>query len=392
MKPNLIYAPLVVFLMAYSGTYAQSWFKGNLHTHSLWSDGDDFPEMILQWYKDHDYDFVAISDHNTIANEERWLALKEREINNKTLEKYLEQFGDWVEVRKEGDQVWVRLKTYEEYKEKMEVPNSFAIIRSEEVTAHYEKKPVHINVTNIQDKIEPIQGSSVLDIMQQTINKVKEQRDLLNVPMFAHINHPNFGYGIDVEDMKNLNGERFFEVYNGHPAVRNEGDAFHMDTETMWDAINIHYYKKGKPLMFGIATDDSHHYHQFSSDLSNTGRGWVMVKADELKTIPLIEAMESGQFYASSGILLNQLNETNKSISIEIQEEDGVDYEISFMSYKKGKEEVVAAQTTQGTRAVYKFEPDDIFVRVKITSNALIENPYQLGETKKAWTQPILVP
>jgi hypothetical protein len=31
--------------------------------------------------------------------------------------------------------------------------------------------------------------------------------------MFAHINHPNFGYGIDVEDMKNLNGERFFEVY-----------------------------------------------------------------------------------------------------------------------------------------------------------------------------------
>ena len=27
------------------------WFKGNTHTHSLWSDGNDFPEMIVDWYK-----------------------------------------------------------------------------------------------------------------------------------------------------------------------------------------------------------------------------------------------------------------------------------------------------------------------------------------------------
>nr|MBA3762074.1 hypothetical protein [Chthoniobacterales bacterium] len=29
------------------------WWKGNLHTHSLWSDGDDYPEMIVEWYKGH---------------------------------------------------------------------------------------------------------------------------------------------------------------------------------------------------------------------------------------------------------------------------------------------------------------------------------------------------
>ncbi len=43
------------------------WYKGNLHTHSYWSDGDEFPEMIMQWYKDRDYQFVALSDHNIIA-------------------------------------------------------------------------------------------------------------------------------------------------------------------------------------------------------------------------------------------------------------------------------------------------------------------------------------
>ena len=26
------------------------WWKGNLHTHTLWSDGDDFPEMRLATY------------------------------------------------------------------------------------------------------------------------------------------------------------------------------------------------------------------------------------------------------------------------------------------------------------------------------------------------------
>jgi ABC-type glycerol-3-phosphate transport system substrate-binding protein len=30
---------------------ALRWFKGNLHTHSLWSDGDDYPEMIADWFK-----------------------------------------------------------------------------------------------------------------------------------------------------------------------------------------------------------------------------------------------------------------------------------------------------------------------------------------------------
>ncbi len=122
--------------------------------------------------------------------------------------------------------------------------------------------------------------------------------------MFAHINHPNFGYGVSTDDIKNLNGERFFEVYNGHPAVNNEGNEEFESTETMWDLINIHYFKQGKPLLLGIATDDSHNYHEFSEKKSNTGRGWVMVNSDELNYSSLIDAMEKGNFYASNGVYL----------------------------------------------------------------------------------------
>ena len=36
------------------------YWKGNIHTHSLWSDGDDFPEMIAEWYRTHDYNFLGV--------------------------------------------------------------------------------------------------------------------------------------------------------------------------------------------------------------------------------------------------------------------------------------------------------------------------------------------
>ena len=125
---------LLLFSCGESITH-QNWKKGNLHTHSLWSDGDDFPEMIIQWYKDHDYQFIALSDHNIIADSEFWYTLREREIKNKTLEKYQNRFGDWVEIKEESGITSVRLKTFEEFKSKLEVKDSFLIIKSEEVTS-----------------------------------------------------------------------------------------------------------------------------------------------------------------------------------------------------------------------------------------------------------------
>jgi len=39
------------------------WFKGNLHTHTTQSDGDRTPEQAIAWYREHGYDFLAITDH-----------------------------------------------------------------------------------------------------------------------------------------------------------------------------------------------------------------------------------------------------------------------------------------------------------------------------------------
>ena len=391
MKNFLLFI-LIIFISCNENNTDQYWQKGNLHTHSFWSDGDDFPEMIIDWYKNNDYQFIALSDHNTIANDDDyWYRLKQSDLKNKTFEKYKKRFGDWVESKNDSTGFHVRLKTFDEYKTKLDDLNSFLIIRSEEVTTGFENKPVHINVTNIKEKIDPFKGNSVLDIMQKTIDAVNEQRQKFNIPMFAHINHPNFGYGINVEDLKKLNGERFFEVYNGHPAVHNEGDDLHIDLETMWDLINISYYDNNKPLLLGIATDDSHNYHQKSTNLSNTGRGWVMVNSKEIKTSSLIESMESGNFYSSSGIELKKVKYDNKRFIVEIEPNKGINYEITFIGYRKGQSSVQVLKRVKGTSANYIFNKNDLFVRAKISSDEIKINPYVKGETNQAWTQPIIV-
>ena len=384
----LIFIPLISCKQEFPKQY---WQKGNLHTHSFWSDGDDFPEMIIKWYKNNDYQFIALSDHNTMASRDYWYKLKEKDNQNKVLEKYQKSLGDWVETKIDSTGMFVRLKTFKEYQSKLEDPNSFLIIQSEEVTSSFENKPVHINVTNIKEKIEPFKGNSVYEVMQQTLDEVHAQRKKLDIPMFAHINHPNFGYGINVEDLKKLNGERFFELYNGHPKVNNEGDDMNMDLETMWDLINISYYNDNKPLLLGIATDDSHNYHVKSKANSNTGRGWVMVNSQKLDTESLINAMEAGDFYSSSGVILKQVFQNKEKLFIEVEPKEGIDYEIIFMGYRKGSYNIEVLKRVKDNSSSYTFQEDDLFVRAKINSTDLNENPSRLGETKQAWVQPVII-
>ena len=40
------------------------WLKGNLHSHSNFSDGKLTPEEMKEAYKSHGYDFLAVSDHD----------------------------------------------------------------------------------------------------------------------------------------------------------------------------------------------------------------------------------------------------------------------------------------------------------------------------------------
>src|SRR5690606_340921 len=82
---------LIILGCANNGNSAKNWYKGNLHTHSYWSDGDEFPEMIMQWYKSEGYAFIALSDHNILAEEEKWVTIRADSLYQEAFKTYLEE-------------------------------------------------------------------------------------------------------------------------------------------------------------------------------------------------------------------------------------------------------------------------------------------------------------
>ena len=368
----------------------QVWLKGNLHTHTYWSDGDAFPEMVLDWYKTNDYDFISLTDHNTLQQGEKWKKIPKSHIYEKAFNDYLTKYGeDWVEYTQDSTGTSVKLKTEDEYLP-LFLDDKFLIIRGEEITDSYDGKPLHMNATNVQGLIEPRHGNSVADVLQNNINAVLEQREATGQPVMPHVNHPNFAWAVSVEYMKALKGERFFEVFNGHPLVHNYGDSARMSTEQMWDEINIAYLERGQPLMYGIATDDSHYYHQFGPQFSNSGRGWVMVQTDVRTPESIVLTMEAGNFYASTGVSLASYEVEDAEIDIDIKTEEGVTYRSELIGVKKGNtsSEVLAVQ--DGGNVEFAIPEDVLFVRVKIVSSKLKENPFQEGDFEMAWTQPVV--
>jgi hypothetical protein len=368
----------------------KTWYKGNLHTHSFWSDGDDFPEMIMDWYKTRGYDFVALSEHNIIAQGEKWVGMAEDTMYRNAFAKYLAKYGeDWVTYKEDSGRLSILLKTLEEYRPLFEEDEKFLILPSEEITDRYENKHVHMNATNIQELIEPQHGGSLVEVIQNNIDAVLDQRKKTGTPMIVHINHPNFHYSLSLDDMIQLEGERFFEVFNGHPQVHNQGDSSHIGTEEMWDLINIAYLKKAKPLIYGLGTDDSHHYHRQGKEWSNAGRGWIMVSAKDLSAESLIEAMEKGDFYASTGVELSTYKFEKNVITVSIDAKPGVNYEIAFIGALEGASQSSVLKKTNGTSATFSVTENLQFVRVKITSTQPHNNPIEQLDYEMAWTQPL---
>ena len=69
------------------------WWKGNLHTHSFWSDGDDFPEMIVSWYAENGYNFLTLSDHNILSVGNKWITIPQ---GNGFIPEVFSQIWPWL--------------------------------------------------------------------------------------------------------------------------------------------------------------------------------------------------------------------------------------------------------------------------------------------------------
>ncbi len=390
------------------------WYRGNMHTHSHWSDGDDYLESIAAWYQKAGYQFLVFTDHNVLADTERWGEIKKTKGQQAAFDKLKEQFPDWVQERTVEGKQEVRLRRFDEVAERFNQSEQYLLIQGEEVSDRWLATPLHFNVSNLKEVLTPRGGESVAEVIQNNVDAAIAQRERTGQPMIIHLNHPNFGYAVTAEDLMRIIGERFFEIYNGHPGVHNTGDQQHAGCEPIWDIVlTKRLAELHLPVMYGLAVDDGHEYHHIPSRAAEPGRGWVMVLAKELTAGSLIESLEAGQFYSSSGVKLSRVESSDKGLAIEVEAVPGETYTIEFIGTRKGYDPVgqpvlndqgVALRTTrryspkigevlatvQGTQARYEMTGDEVYVRARVTSSALHPNPSEPGEFQRAWCQPVV--
>jgi hypothetical protein len=139
----------------------------------------------------------------------------------------------------------------------------------------------------------------------------------------------------------------------------------------------------------GLATDDTHNYHAFGPAYANAGRGWVMVLADSLTPASLIRAMEAGDFYATTGVLLDEVKVALNALSIKVKEEPGVHYEIQFVAATEQDQTSRIVKRVPGPEGAIEISDAYAFVRAKIISDKPKENPFHDGDVEMAWTQPV---
>jgi hypothetical protein len=293
---------------------ALRWYRGNTHTHTLNSDGDSSPEVVVEWYRKNGYHFVVLTDHN--------LRTPVDELNT--------AFG---------------------------VPGEFIVLPGVEVTDRFQGAPVHVNGIGVRESVMPQGGNNIAEMLDSNARAVRAAGGV------AQINHPNFGWALTAKAIAATTEAQLFELWNAHPLVNNRGGGKSPSTDEIWDTV----LSSGRRI-FGVASDDAHHFQgEFTRARTNPGRGWIMVRAPELTPDAILAALERGDFYASTGVELKAYAASNQGIQIELPESSSQTaprYRTYFIG-ARGK----VLKLDESLRPAYNFRGNERYVRVRVESS-----------------------
>jgi hypothetical protein len=300
------------------------WYKGNTHTHTLNSDGDSSPDDVARWYREHGYQFLVLSDHNYLTGVDGLNAL-------------------------------------------MGADEKFLLIPGEEVTSRFDTKAIHVNGLGVTRLVAPTVGAAgVVETIQGNVDAIRAAN---GVP---HINHPSFTWAFTADEIGRVRNNKLFELFNGHPQVNNEGGGGVPSLEAAWDTL----LSRGT-MLYGIAVDDAHTFKRpWDATAARPGQGWIVVRAARLGAREILDAIERGDFYSSTGVDLSDIQVTPRSVSVTVREKTWAKYRIVF--YGRGGR--VLKEVAAGT-ARYDATGTEGYVRAKIIESS----------GRVAWTQPMLV-
>ena len=412
-----------------------SWWKGNVHMHTLLSDGGVFPAEAAALYKRLGFNFIVLTDHDvTPPCRESYIGSDSHHYAGLTPE-YFErvrrsfpELVPTVRLDRNGKKEY-RVMPFGELCRTVGEEGRYLIIPGNELTyLAKDGNNLHCNLINLDKPCRSAPGrADAADALEDALCRAREVGCVNSPKSLFMLNHPLWtSYDVDPSLLVNHPEIRFFEVNNSGSMATFElppGDCFTHDK--WWDAVNATRATLGQPLLYGTASDDQHNYDShYRGSLQRPG--YVRVAAKSLDTRSIITAMHKGNFYATSGLELDEVrfDPAANTLKVSVRPEPGRRYRIVFIGSKRGAELNergrvrwrvsptpahlkcgfnpersapyyspaigVQLKTCDSTSASYTMRDDDLYVRAKIVTDlgVLPENKTQMNPV--AWTQPVV--
>lgn len=279
------------------------WFKTNLHSHTINSDGDSTPYDLFAWYRRNGWNVLVITDHNILT--------------------------DTAPMQANGEL-------------------GALVIQGEEIT---NEKNVHVNGIGVHTFVPPATGT-ITEILQTCIDRIRAAG---GIPL---INHPNWKFTIGVKDLLPLKNTGLLEIMSGYNLMNEYGDGRDVPSmEEAWDQLLTSGVR-----FWAVAVDDTHNLRQeFLPNRGNPGQAWVWVRAEALTEQAILSALSSGDFYASTGVELTELTATASSLTVGVKDNPDTRQRVVFIG-KGGR----VLQTSFDKPARYNFKGDEGYVRARV--------------------------
>ncbi len=262
-----------------------AFYKANLHAHTTVSDGKMTPSEAKEIYKSNGYSVLAITDHGIMhphkeLNDDEFVVITGVEGGKQKGNYYLEPTTHFCLYAKDPDAC-----TYPSFDPRW-------------INEDVERK-IKPEYLGIMRKFQPKRFVYGTDDMNRIIDECNKNGFLVcyNHPLGSLQNFSFYG------GLKGLWG---IECYNG-----NSEDKGYDEDMRAYDDILC----EGERSIFPIASDDAHR-------AEGCFKGFVMIKAKALTYDLIMKALENGDFYASTGIIINDLYLENKVLHIDC---DGAD-------------------------------------------------------------------
>jgi hypothetical protein len=293
------------------------WLRGNTHVHTVNSDGSASPNRVVQWYKEHGYQFVILTDHDLRTPVEGLNAVHG-------------------------------------------VAGRFLVMAGVEVSDRIAERPVHVNGLGVRETILPQGGVSVPAAIDNNSSAIRGAGGL---PVLAH---PNglLSAALTTAEITAA-GITHFEVC----CADYLGGSGHPSTDEIWDGV----LSAGR-ILYGLAADDAHRFDPASRD---PGSSWVMVRATELTTEAVLSALRAGEFYATTGVILAELEANERELCFTMAGVEQFGFRTVFIGPYGAQ---LAHDETDSP--CYKFRADDTYVRARV----------QRSDGAIAWIQPVFRP